>query len=76
MHEGQTARVTAVTATTITVECGGVHAYTLGPASAAHARHAELKIGDVLVAVNDSAATGDTLVRMTPCGCTRLLHAE
>lgn len=73
MQTGQTMRVKAVTASEVIVESDGEERYGLGPALRGHEGHRDLKVGDVLVAVNDSGANRDTLVKME-CGCTRLLN--
>jgi len=75
VREGQILRVKALAVDKLTVEGGGEHHYSLGPARSTHDGHGALKIGDVLVVAKDSAPNGDTLVKM-PCGCDRLLFAN
>ncbi len=75
MREGQILRVKALAIDKVTIEGDGERHYRLGPARSTHDDHSVLKIGDVLVAANDSAANGDALVTM-PCGCARLLFAS
>jgi len=68
--EGQTFRVTAIAAFSLTVHTG--QRYGVGAASRGHDAHAQLQVGDVLVVAKDSTPNGDTLTTMA-CGCLLLL---
>ena len=73
MHEGQTLRVEAVTASIVTFDPG--LRYRLGPATRGHEAHAPLRVGDVLVVVMNSAPNGGTLKKLLLCHCELLLLA-